>query len=94
MRCTWREGRVRRVEDITKALWARWVSPSTVSNLNKKIYASNRGVVDEADRGRASLPLSRRHHVEGAGRVTEERVAAGSGVGQRQRYRQILGIRE
>ena len=29
---------VRRVEDITEALWA-WVSPGTVSNLNKKIYA-------------------------------------------------------
>jgi putative transposase len=31
---------VRRVEDITEALWGTRVSPSTVSNLNKKIYAS------------------------------------------------------
>lgn len=29
---------VRRVEDITQALWGTHVSPSTVSNLNKKIY--------------------------------------------------------
>ena len=30
---------VRRVEDITEALWGTRVSPSTASNLNKKIYA-------------------------------------------------------
>ena len=30
---------VRRVEDITEALWGSRVSPGTVSNLNKKIYA-------------------------------------------------------
>ena len=30
---------VQRVEDITEALWGTRVSPSTVSNLNKKIYA-------------------------------------------------------
>ena len=30
---------MRRVEDITEALWGRRVSPGTVSNLNKKIYA-------------------------------------------------------
>ena len=29
---------VRRVEDITEALWGTRVSPATVSNLNKKIY--------------------------------------------------------
>ena len=29
---------VRRVEDITQALWGNRVSPSTVSQLNKKIY--------------------------------------------------------
>lgn len=29
---------VRRVEDITEALWGTKVSPSTVSSLNKKIY--------------------------------------------------------
>jgi transposase-like protein len=30
---------VRRVEDVTGTLWGTQVSPSTVSNLNKKIYA-------------------------------------------------------
>lgn len=30
---------VRRVEDIAEALWGTRVSPGTVSNLNKKIYA-------------------------------------------------------
>jgi len=29
---------VRRVEDITEALWGSKVSPGTVSNINKKIY--------------------------------------------------------
>lgn len=29
---------VRRVEDITEALWGTRVSPGTISNLNKKIY--------------------------------------------------------
>ena len=31
---------VRRVEDITEALWGTRVSPSTVSDLNKKIYGT------------------------------------------------------
>jgi hypothetical protein len=31
---------VRRVEDITEALWGTRLSPATVSNLNKKIYAT------------------------------------------------------
>src|SRR5262249_29215170 len=30
---------VRRIEDITEALWGTKVSPSTVSELNQKIYA-------------------------------------------------------
>ena len=38
---------VRRVEDITEALWGTKVSPSTISNLNKKAYEqSNNGVPD------------------------------------------------
>jgi len=31
---------VRRVEDITEALWSTRVSPSTVSDLNKKILTA------------------------------------------------------
>ena len=43
---------VRRVEDITEALWGTRVSPATVSNLNKKIYAKidvwrNRAITGE-----------------------------------------------
>jgi len=43
---------VRRVEDITEALWGTRVSPSTVSDLNKKIYETidvwrNRPIVGE-----------------------------------------------
>jgi len=34
---------VRRVEDITEALWGTRINPSTVSDLNKKIY----GRIDE-----------------------------------------------
>jgi transposase-like protein len=34
---------VRRVEDITEALWGSRVSPSTVSDLNKKIYVTIEG---------------------------------------------------
>ena len=44
---------VRRVEDITEALWGTRVSPSTVSNLNKKIYATI-----EALRGRLAASPS------------------------------------
>src|SRR5207253_2144784 len=51
---------VRRVEDITEALWGTRVSPSTVSELNKKIYGDHRGLAQSADRGRASLRLPRR----------------------------------
>jgi hypothetical protein len=53
---------VRRVEDITEALWGTRVSPSTVSNFNKKIYASIEA-------------LSRRNRVEAQlGRRSEERM--------------------
>ena len=31
---------VRRVEDITEALWGSKVSPSTISELNKKAYVN------------------------------------------------------
>jgi hypothetical protein len=55
---------VRRVEDITEALRGTRVSPSTVSNLNKKIYASIEGLADEADRGPAPVPLSRWNRAE------------------------------
>jgi transposase-like protein len=53
---------VRRVEDITEALWGTRVSPSTVSNRNQKIYAR----IEAWRRSRASIRifLPRRHRHE------------------------------
>ena len=51
---------VRRVEDITEALWGARVSPSTVSDLNKKIYANDRGLAQPADREPAKAPKKTR----------------------------------
>src|SRR6516164_882434 len=52
---------VRRVEDITEALWGTRVSPSTVSDLNKKIYGTieawrNRPIEGEHPPQRARRP--------------------------------------
>ena len=56
---------VRRVEDITEALWGTRVSPSTVSNLNKKIYAKIEAWRNcAASEGEQSVPLSRWHRNE------------------------------
>jgi hypothetical protein len=51
---------VRRVEDITEALWGTRVSPSTVSNLNKKIYAKIEAWRDR--RIEASIRICIRRH--------------------------------
>jgi putative transposase len=52
---------VRRVEDITEALWSTRVSPGTVSNLNKKEdRRPDRGLAAPADRGQASVFVPRR----------------------------------
>ena len=81
---------VRRVEDITEALWGTRVSPSTVSDLNKKIY----GTI-EAWRNR---PIEGEHpyvYLDGivlkrnwAGEVRNVSRVNGEG------YRDILGICE
>ena len=42
---------VRRVEDITEALWGAGVSAGTISNLNKKIYGS----IEEWRNGRVHI---------------------------------------
>ena len=69
---------VRRVEDITEALWGTRVSPSTVSSLNKKIY----GTI-EAWRNR---PIEGEHpYVYLDGRRGPQRLAVGSDRGQRRR---------
>jgi putative transposase len=46
---------VRRVVDITEALWGTRVSPSTMSDLNKKILRDHRNVAKPPDRRRAPL---------------------------------------
>ncbi len=86
---------VRRVEDITEALWGTWVSPGTVSNLNKKIYAQI-----EAWRMR---PIEGKHpylYLDGivlkrswAGEVRNVSLLVAIAVNQ-EGYREILGICE
>jgi transposase-like protein len=86
---------VRRVEDITEALWGTRVSPSTVSQLNKKIY----GTI-EAWRNR---PLTGRYayvYLDGiwlkrswGGEVQTVSVLVAIGVDE-EGYREILGVVE
>ena len=86
---------VRRVEDITEALWGTRVSPSTVSDLNKKIYAT-------IDQWR-SRPIEGEHpyvYLDGivmkrswAGEVRNVSLLVAIAVNS-QGYREILGIVE
>ena len=60
---------VRRVEDITEALWGTRISPGTASNLNKKIYAQieawrNRPIEGDHPYLYLDGPLLRKHHDE------------------------------
>jgi putative transposase len=86
---------VRRVEDITEALWGTKVSPATVSRLNKKIYATI-----EAWRNR---PIEGEHpyvYLDGTalkrswgGEVRNVSVLVAVGVNH-EGYREILGVAE
>jgi putative transposase len=86
---------VRRVEDITEALWGTRVSPSTVSELNQKIYTQI-----EAWRNR---PIEGEHayvYVDGiwlkrswGGEVKHVAVLVAIGV-RSDGYREILGVVE
>src|SRR5665213_641157 len=86
---------VRRVEDITEALWGERVSPSTVSELNQKIYTQI-----EAWRNR---PLEGEHayvFLDGiwlkrswGGEVKNVAVLVAIGV-RSDGYREILGVAE
>jgi len=86
---------VRRVEDITEALWGTRVSPSTVSELNQKIY-----VQIEAWRNR---PIEGQHayvYLDGiwlkrswGGEVKNVAVLVAIGV-RSDGYREILGVVE
>lgn len=86
---------VRRIEDITEALWGNRVSPSTVSELNQKIYGRI-----ETWRNR---PIAGEHpyvYLDGiclkrswGGEVRNISVLVAIGVGS-DGYRQVLGVCE
>ena len=86
---------VRRVEDITEALWGTRVSPSTVSSLNKKIYGTieawrNRPIAGEHPYVyRDGIVLKR----SWAGEVRDVSLLVAIGVNG-EGYREILGICE
>jgi hypothetical protein len=75
---------VRRVEDITEALRGTRVSPSTAE---QEALRQDRSVAEPADRGRASVCLSRRHRNEAdLGWRGPQRLAAGGQRGQFQGF--------
>jgi len=86
---------VRRVEDITEALWGTKVSPGTISNLNQKVYSNI-----EAWRSRN---ITGRHpyvYLDGmvlkrcwAGEVRNVSILVAISV-NRQGYREIIGVTE
>jgi putative transposase len=86
---------VRRVEDITEALWGTRVKPSTVSDLNQKIYT-------RIDAWR-NAPIEGQHpyvYLDGialkrswGGEVRDVAVLVAVGVNE-QGYREILGVME
>ena len=86
---------VRRVEDITEALWGTRVSPSTVSNLNKRIYSQIEAWRHQAIEGEHpylyldGIVLKR----SWAGEVRNVSLLVAIGVNERG-YREILGICE
>ena len=86
---------VRRVEDITQALWGTRVSPGTVSNLNKKIYERIEQWCNRSIEG--SFPYV---YLDGivlkrtwAEQVRNISVLVAIGV-DAEGYRQVLGVRE
>jgi putative transposase len=86
---------VRRVEDITEALWGTRVSSGTVSRLNQKIYAHI-----EAWRNRQIVGAFPYLYLDGvilkrswAGEVRNVSVLVAIGIGS-DGHRQILGLAE
>ena len=86
---------VRRIEDITETLWGTKVSPSTISNLNKKVYAK----IEEW----RNRPITGNHpyvYLDGivlkrswGGEVCNVSVLVAIGVNEHG-YRKILGVCE
>ena len=86
---------VRRVEDITQALWGSRVSPGTVSRLNKKVYKRIKEWL--------SRPIERDHpyvYLDGislkrswGGEVRNVSVLIAIGANE-EGYREVLGVLE
>jgi len=86
---------VRRVEDITEALWGTKVSPGTISNLNKKLYAKieawrNQPITNEFPYVYLDGIVLKRSW---AGEVSNVSVLVAIGVNS-EGYRKILGVVE
>ncbi|MET0068010.1 MAG: IS256 family transposase [Candidatus Thiodiazotropha sp.] len=86
---------VRRVEDITEALWGTKVSPSTISDLNKKVYKHievwrNRPIEGDFPYVYLDGIVLKRSW---AGEVRNVSVLVAIGVGE-DGYRKVLGISE
>jgi putative transposase len=86
---------VRRVEDITEALWGTKVSPGTISNLNKKVYSKieewrNRPIHGDFPYVYLDGIVLKRSW---GGEVTNVSVLVAIGVND-QGYRKILGVCE
>jgi putative transposase len=86
---------VRRIEDITEALWGTKVSPGTISNLNQKVYKNieawrNRPIREECPYVYLDGIVLKRSW---AGEVRNVSVLVAIGV-TTQGYRQILGVAE
>lgn len=86
---------VRRVEDITEALWGTRVSPGTVSNLNKKVYERIEQWINAPIEGEYIYVF-----LDGiwlkrcwAGEVKNVSVLVAIGVDQ-DGYRHVLGVQE
>jgi putative transposase len=86
---------VRRVEDITEALWGTKVSPDTISKLNQKVYKSI-----EAWRSQPIVESFPYVYLDGvvlkrswAGEVSNVSVLVAIGVNE-SGYRKILGVAE
>lgn len=86
---------VRRVEDITEALWGTKVSPGTISNLNKKVYEKIEAWRNKPIQGAYpyvcmdGIVLKR----SWAGEVTNVSLLVAIAVND-EGYREILGIAE
>jgi putative transposase len=86
---------VRRVEDVTEALWGTRVSPGTVSNLNQKIYKTIdvwRNRIIEGNHPYVYLDGINRKRSWG-GEVKNISVLVAIGVNQ-DGFREVLGVEE